>query len=103
MGGILKQEENILGIFSYKFNENEENYSVVEKETLSIIKSVLHFNNSIFNSNIIFKTDNRDQIHEASGQKNRNYKILLEEFSLKFNTCKATKIMQPIRFLIVLL
>ncbi|KAG0422027.1 Transposon Tf2-9 polyprotein, partial [Dictyocoela muelleri] len=63
MGSILKQENQIVGIYSAKFNQTEENYSVVEKETLAILKSLLHFKNIIFNSKIIVKTDNRDLIH----------------------------------------
>ncbi|KAG0416667.1 Retrovirus-related Pol polyprotein from transposon opus, partial [Dictyocoela roeselum] len=33
IGSILKQENNIVDVFSAKFNKTEENYSVVEKET----------------------------------------------------------------------
>ncbi|KAG0419853.1 Retrovirus-related Pol polyprotein from transposon gypsy [Dictyocoela roeselum] len=63
MGAILKQNEKIVGIYSYKFNKSEENYSVVEKETFAIVKVLHHFKNIIFNSRVTVKTDNRDLIH----------------------------------------
>ncbi|KAG0439688.1 Retrovirus-related Pol polyprotein from transposon [Dictyocoela muelleri] len=63
MESILKQENQIVRIYRTKFNKTEENYSVVEKENLAIVKSLLHFKNIIFNSKIIVKTDNKDLIH----------------------------------------
>lgn len=51
-GAILKQDNKILGFFSSKFNKTEENYSIVEKETLAIVKSILHFKNLIFNRKV---------------------------------------------------
>ncbi|KAG0420474.1 Transposon Tf2-6 polyprotein [Dictyocoela roeselum] len=84
MGSILRQENKIVGIFSAKFNKTEENYSVVEKETWAIVKSLLHFKNIIFNSRIIVKTDNKDLMHIGSMSKRlERWKIILEEFQIE--------------------
>ncbi|KAG0420218.1 Retrovirus-related Pol polyprotein from transposon 17.6 [Dictyocoela roeselum] len=90
IGAILKQDENIVRIFSGKFNKSEEHYSVVEKETLAIVKTVLHYKNMIFNSKIIVRTDNRDLIHIGQLTKRiERWKVILEEFDLDIQYLKG--------------
>ncbi|KAG0438123.1 Retrovirus-related Pol polyprotein from transposon 17.6 [Dictyocoela muelleri] len=84
LGAILKQEHNMVGIYSVKFNQSELNYSIVEKEMLAIAKSLLHFKNIIFNSKVIVKTDNRDIIHLGPLSKRvERWKAIFEEFQIE--------------------
>jgi hypothetical protein len=58
-GATLKQQDEIIGLFSKKFSKTELNYSIVEKEALGIIKALEHFKPIIFNSNILIRTDHK--------------------------------------------
>ncbi|KAG0434520.1 Retrovirus-related Pol polyprotein from transposon gypsy, partial [Dictyocoela muelleri] len=60
IGSVLTQNDKLIGIFSSKFSGPEENYSVVEKEVLAIIKSLKHFKSLIYNSKIYILTDNKN-------------------------------------------
>lgn len=42
MGSVLLQEDKIIGYFSKKLHGSELNYSIVEKEYLSIVLGLLH-------------------------------------------------------------
>lgn len=61
-GAVLKQENNLIGFFGFKFNPSERNYTIMEKEALGITRSIQHFRTLIFNSKIIVKTDNANNI-----------------------------------------
>ncbi|KAG0439306.1 Transposon Tf2-9 polyprotein [Dictyocoela muelleri] len=90
IGAVLKQENTIVGLYSAKFNKSEENYSVVEKETLAIVKAVLHFKTIIFNSKIIVKTDNWDLLSIGPLTKRmERWKVILEEFDINIEYLKG--------------
>ncbi|KAF9761110.1 Transposon Tf2-6 polyprotein [Nosema granulosis] len=57
LGGILLQENKIVGIFSYKLHGAEKNYTTTEKELLSIFKTLQHFRTMILGSKVTVKTD----------------------------------------------
>lgn len=40
MGSVLYQEHSVIGYYSKKFSDIEENYSIVEKEMFAIIKTL---------------------------------------------------------------
>ncbi|KAG0420546.1 Retrovirus-related Pol polyprotein from transposon [Dictyocoela roeselum] len=60
IGAILTQDNKIGGLFSKKYNPQEENYLIVEKEALAIIKAIEHFKPIIYNAPIIIMTDNKN-------------------------------------------
>lgn len=82
IGSILYQEGKIIGFFSYKFRKSEINYSTVEKETFAIIKSMQHFKNIIFNSNITIRSDNKNLLTPSDlSSRIQRWKLQLEEFN----------------------
>ncbi|KAG0435920.1 Transposon Tf2-6 polyprotein, partial [Dictyocoela muelleri] len=90
MGAILKQNNNIVGIYSYKFNKSEEKYTVVEKETFAIAKALIHFKNIIFNSKVIVKTDNKDLITTGPlTKRTERWKSILQEFNITLEHIKG--------------
>lgn len=62
----LKQNNNTVGLFSAKLNECELNYTVVEKETLVVIKAVQNFRSLIFKSKITIMSDNANIIFSGN-------------------------------------
>ncbi|KRH93767.1 putative LTR transposable element [Pseudoloma neurophilia] len=85
IGAVLKQESNIIGIFSKKLSGSELNYSVVEKEFFAIYKALLHFRKTILCSKITIWTDNRNCTFDCKNPVNRinRWKHQLEEFDYK--------------------
>ncbi len=81
-GSILKQGENTVGLYSYKFNSPELNYNIMEKEFLAILKSFEHFKTIIFNSTTHVYTDNSNILCDIKGQSKRikRWRVLLNEF-----------------------
>ncbi|KAG0440594.1 Retrovirus-related Pol polyprotein from transposon [Dictyocoela muelleri] len=62
IGSVLTQNNKQIGFYSFKFTESEANYTITEKVTLAILKSLYHFKPIIFNNKIIFHTDNKNLI-----------------------------------------
>lgn len=81
-GGVLYQDDSTIGIYSAKYNETELNYTIIEKETLAILKCVEHFKPIIFNNHITIFTDNANIIAQKGLTKRINrWKLLLEEYN----------------------
>ena len=91
-GAILKQDDKITGIFSYIFKNSEINYTIVEKETLAILKAINHFRNIVFNSKIVIYTDSMNIIY-SKGMTNRinRWKIILEEYNYEIKHISGVK------------
>ncbi|MGL5707545.1 MAG: reverse transcriptase domain-containing protein [Aeromonas sp.] len=84
MGAVLKQGVNIIGFYSAKYNKSECNYTIVEKETLAILKALEKFKPIIFNNEVTIKTDNMNIVHTSSASKRiQRWKLQLEEFNYK--------------------
>lgn len=83
IGSILKQKDKCIGMYSYKLKKSELNYSVVEKETLAIVKSVQHFRNIIFNARVVVKTDCANSIFsQPLTSRIQRWKYQLAEYDL---------------------
>ncbi|KAG0420206.1 Retrovirus-related Pol polyprotein from transposon, partial [Dictyocoela roeselum] len=81
IGSVLEQNGRVIGYFSKKYTKCEENYTVIEKEVLSILRSVQHFRQIIFNTKIIIMTDNANIIFQGDITKRINrWKLILEEY-----------------------
>ncbi|KAG0435849.1 Transposon Ty3-G Gag-Pol polyprotein [Dictyocoela muelleri] len=84
IGSILVQHKSIVGIYSYKFNKTEINYSISEKELYSIVKSLLHFRVTILGHKIFVYTDSKNAISLGSSLSKRANRWLMSvcEFNL---------------------
>ncbi|KII70242.1 Transposon Tf2-6 polyprotein [Thelohanellus kitauei] len=91
IGGILTQEDKLVGIFSYKFKPNELNYNTIEKEFLGIYLSLNHFKNIIFNSLTHVYTDNKNLTYnpDNSSKRVQNWKNLLNDFDYELHHIKG--------------
>ncbi|KAG0442499.1 Transposon Tf2-9 polyprotein [Dictyocoela muelleri] len=80
-GGVLSQDNHVIGFYSYKFSESERNYTTTEKETLAVLKCLRHFKPLIFASKVIIYTDNKNLIPEKPlSSRIQRWKLLLQEF-----------------------
>ncbi|KAG0420282.1 Transposon Tf2-8 polyprotein, partial [Dictyocoela roeselum] len=81
IGGVVTQDDKIIGYYSYIFNKSERNYTIVEKELLAIIKTINHFKSILFNSKLIINSDNKNLIFNGPISKRINrWKLLLDEY-----------------------
>lgn len=89
-GGMLYQKDGVIGFFSNKFNNTEINYTIIEKETLAILKSLNHFKQTIFGYKIKIYTDNTNIINPSSLTKRINrWKLILEEYQYTLHHIKG--------------
>ncbi|TBU05616.1 reverse transcriptase, partial [Hamiltosporidium magnivora] len=60
MGSVLMQDDKIIGYFSRKFKKTELNYTIVEKEYLAILMSMIHFKTIIQGTYVEIFTDSKN-------------------------------------------
>ncbi|KAI5150685.1 hypothetical protein ENBRE01_1643, partial [Enteropsectra breve] len=84
LSAILRQETNVVGIYSCKLNKSELNYTTMEKELLAIIKGLCHFRNMALGRKIEILTDNKNLTFdfENSTQRAQRWKGVLNEFDV---------------------
>ncbi|KAG0439695.1 Retrovirus-related Pol polyprotein from transposon [Dictyocoela muelleri] len=81
MGATLFQDKNINGFYSTSFKKHERNYTISEKEFLSIIKSLNHFRQIILGSKITIRTDHANNLFNKDlTTRKKRWKILLQEY-----------------------
>ncbi|KAG0433987.1 Retrovirus-related Pol polyprotein from transposon 17.6, partial [Dictyocoela muelleri] len=81
IGSMLFQDNKIIGYYSKKFNKQEANYTVIEKEIYSIIKSLDHFKSLIYNTRVNIETDNKNLTFNGELSKRAyRWKLLIEEY-----------------------
>ncbi|KAG0439248.1 Retrovirus-related Pol polyprotein from transposon gypsy [Dictyocoela muelleri] len=87
---ILLQNNKLIGYYSKKYTKPEENYSVIEKEVLAILRSLQHFKQIIFNSKIHIFTDNTKILFQGDISRRINrWKLIKSNFIMKYTTLKA--------------
>ncbi|KAG0430880.1 Retrovirus-related Pol polyprotein from transposon [Dictyocoela muelleri] len=64
IGFALKQNGNPIGFFSKTLSKSERNYSITEKEMLSIFKSLNNFKRLLLGARVIVYTDHNNLIYE---------------------------------------
>lgn len=91
IGGVLKQEENMIDCYSQKLQGSQINYSVMEKELLAILKGLEKFRNIILGSKIIIYTDNSNILSNKLHQTPRikRWKYLLNEYEYEIQHIKG--------------
>lgn len=83
IGAVLIQETRIIGYFSKKFHGSELNYTIVEKEYLAILLSLLHFKNIIQGYYIEVQSDSNNCVKECQVATSRinKWKLLMNDFN----------------------
>ncbi|KRH91886.1 LTR transposable element, partial [Pseudoloma neurophilia] len=84
-GSILKQNHGVIGYYSRKLTQSEQNYSIVEKEFFSIVAAIEHLRKIILGCKVIVHTDNANIVNFKKIENNRisRWKWHLNEFNLE--------------------
>ncbi len=91
IGGALYQDNKLIGLYSSKFLKSEYNYPIIEKEALSIVKSLKYFKPIIFHSKILVETDhsNLKFMDTSSNQRISRWRLVLADFDYEINYIKG--------------
>lgn len=83
LGSVLTQEGNIIGYYSKKFSGSELNYTIVEKEYLAIVLSMIKFKNIIQGSYVEVFTDSRNCVFENKKNTSRiaRWKLIMNGYN----------------------
>eukprot|EP00477_Mikrocytos_mackini_P002368 GAHX01002627.1.p1 GENE.GAHX01002627.1~~GAHX01002627.1.p1 ORF type:complete len:943 (-),score=146.49 GAHX01002627.1:47-2875(-) len=84
LSGILLHQDKIVRIFSKKLSSAEENYSIVEREELAIIRSLENMKALIGNNEIKIFTDNKNLTFlRGKSARARRWRTQLYEYNFK--------------------
>ena len=86
LGAVITQDGKPLAFYSRKLNNAQKNYTVTEKELLSIVETLREFRGILLGHEIKIFTDHKNlqQINSAaSSQRAMRWRILIEEFGPK--------------------
>ncbi len=82
--GVLCIRKKLIGVFSKKLSQAEQNYPIMEKEALGIYKSLIHFKPVIYHSKITVLTDhsNLKFLDTTKAQRSQRWRCLFSDFNL---------------------
>jgi hypothetical protein len=73
-----------LAYFSRKLSKSQLNYTILDKELLSIVETLLEYRSFLLGSTIYVFTDHRNLIFNNNSQRAVRWRLLIEEFSVHF-------------------
>ena len=91
IGGMLKQKDKVIAIYSHKLNDSQQKYTTTEKEMLAVIECLKNFKNIIFSAKISVYVDHANLLFEGDINNSRvhRWKIILNEFNLELKYIKG--------------
>ena len=84
LGAVIMQKGKPLAFYSRKLNKAQLNYTVTEKELLSIVETLKEFRGILLGHDINIYSDHKNLEYEnstASSQRAMQWRVLIEEFS----------------------
>ena len=83
---IVNNEHMSIKFYSRKLNSAQKNYTIMEKELLSIIETVNHFCHILLGFCLSILSDHKDLSFKTFTSKRvRRWRLILEEYSYVFN------------------
>ncbi|KAG7357555.1 reverse transcriptase RNA-dependent DNA polymerase [Nitzschia inconspicua] len=91
LGAVLMQGKKTLAFFSKKLNKAQRNYSVGEKEMLSIVEALKEFRTMIYGYPIDIHTDHKNWTHDKTFRNARvmNWRMFLEDYAPSLHYVKG--------------
>ena len=86
LGAVISQENRPIAYFSRTLNSAQKNYTVTDKETLSIVETLKEYRNILYGHIIRVYTDHKNLTHpntESASQRVMRWRLLMEEFGVE--------------------
>ena len=85
LGGIIVQDDKPIALYSRKLTPPQRNYTVMEKELLSIVETTEHHRNILFGFPLILHSDHKNlSFNNFNSERVRRWRLLLEEYPYEF-------------------
>ena len=94
MGGVVSQNDKPIAFFSKKLNKAQRNYTVTEKELLSIVETLKQFKTMLYGQRIIVYTDHKNLTYDNSDYSSDRVlrqRLVLEEYGAQVKYIKGEK------------
>lgn len=92
IGAVILQDGKAVTFYSRKLNKVQKNYTVTEKELLSIVATLNEFRNILLGQQLIFYTDHKNLTCKSFNTKHvMRWRLVLEEFGPELNYFKGNK------------
>ena len=90
LGGVITQgqgdECHPVAFYSRKLNSAQKNYTIMEKELLSIVELVVHFRHILLGYHLRIKTDHKNlKFENFKSERVRRWRLILEEYDYEFD------------------
>jgi transposase InsO family protein len=87
LGAIIKQDNRPIAYYTRKLNTVQKNYTTIEKELWSIVKTLKEFRSMLLGEPITIYTDHKNLTHKLSSFSTQRilwWRLLLEEFGCNY-------------------
>ena len=90
IGAVISQEGKPIAFYSKKLNKAQNNYTVTEKELLSIVATLKEFRNILLGYKVIVHTDHKNlTCKNFNTERVMRWRLVLEEFGPELNYIKG--------------
>ena len=90
IGAVISQDEKPMAFYSRKTNKAQKNYTVTEKELLSIVTTLKEFRNILLGQQVIVHTDHKNlTCKNFNTEQVMRWRLVLEEFGPELNYIKG--------------
>ena len=82
LGGVISQDDKLIAFFSKKLNSAQVNYTVTERKLFSIVETLKHFRNIVFEQQIKVFTDHKNLTYKKiNTEQVMQWRLTLEEYN----------------------
>jgi RNase H-like domain found in reverse transcriptase len=96
LSAIIKQDNCPVSYYTRKLNSAQKNYTTIEKELLSIVKTLKEFRSMLLGAPITIYTNHKNLTHKLSSfstQRVLRWRLLLEEFGCNYKYKEGSQIL----------